>query len=216
MVLLADGQTEETAAGQDECYYTFGPRWSLHHYYCAMHIACFYTGSLGDAPDTSPPSSLGVPDPPILSSQTPAGEDAADDGTGPTLSEVLHTIKVNHTALTGTVTEIKTDLAIMRHNVQKLRGRITETERRISDLEDIINPLLPKINIAGGKIASLEDKVDDLENRLHRNNLRLVGLPKRVEGSDPVAFMKSWLEQEFGRALLSPFFVIEWPHWVPG
>lgn len=114
------------------------------------------------------------------------------------------------------MTEIKNDFALLRHDVQKLRGRVSETERRISDLEDTVNPLLPKVNTAGGKIATLEDKVDDLEYRLRRNNLRLVGLPERVEGSDPVSFMESWLEQEFGCELLSPCFVIERAHRVPG
>lgn len=100
--------------------------------------------------------------------------------------------------------------------MQKIQGWVTESERHISDIEDTLNPLLPKVNTCGGKIKTLEDKVDDLENSLCRNNLRLVGLPRQVEGADPVAFLKSWLEQEFGQDKLSPCFVIERAHRVPG
>lgn len=66
------------------------------------------------------------------------------------------------------------------------------------------------------RLLPFENKVDDLENRLCRNNLQLVGLPEQVEGFDPVAFLESWLEQEFGRDQLSAFFVIEQAHRVPG
>lgn len=103
------------------------------------------------------------------------------------LMDVLDTIKVN---------QLKIDLAIMRQYMQKIWGWVTETERCISDIEDTLNPFLPKVNTCGGKLNRLEDKVDDLENRLHRNNLRLVCLP--VEVTDSVAFLESWLEQEFG------------------
>lgn len=129
----------------------------------------------------------------------------ADGTKDPTLAEVLTTIKVNHTNLMGKVDGLKIDLAIMRQDMHKLRGRVTETEQRISDLEDTVTPILPKLNTYGGKITTLEDKVDDLENRLRRNNLCLVGYR---EGSDPVAFLESWLEQEFGCEQLSPCFVI--------
>lgn len=124
----------------------------------------------GDAPDTSLLSSPAVLDPPNLSSQASTVGDGADDGTGPTILEVLRTIRVNHTDLMGMVAEIKTDFVIMQLNLQKRRGRI-------SDLEDTINPLLPKINTSGRKSSTLENKVDDLENCLHTNNLQLVGLP---------------------------------------
>lgn len=147
--------------------------------------------------------------------QATRGPTVADDAKDPTLAKVLTTIKVNHADLMGKVDVVKIDLAIMWQDMHKLHGRVTETEQCISDLEDTVTPILPKMNTYGGKITTLKDKVDDFENRLCRNNLRLVGLPEQVEGSDPVAFLESWLEQEFGREQLSLCFVIERAHRVP-
>lgn len=170
----------------------------------------------GDGLDGSPPPSPEIPDPAAIPSVPTPGSSVVDGAKEPTLADVLAIIKVNHADLVGKVDGLKIDLTIMRQDVHKLRGWVTKTEQRISDLEDTIAPILPRLNTYGGKITTLEDKVHDLENRLRRNNLRLVGLPERVEGSDPVAFLESWLEQEFGREQLSPCFVIERAHRVLG
>lgn len=121
--------------------------------------------------------------------------------------DVLKIIKVNHFDLMGKVEELKLDITIMCQNMHKIRDRVPATKRRIPDLVDTVNPVFPAVKTCGTKIKSMEDKVDDLRNRLRRNNLRLVGLPERVEGSDPVSFLESWLTQEFGKDCLSPCFV---------
>ena len=51
--------------------------------------------------------------------------------------------------------------------------------------------------------AWLKEKVDDLENRSRRLNLRVVGIPERVEGSNPVAFITHFLEEIFGEKKFS-------------
>lgn len=57
--------------------------------------------------------------------------------------------------------------------------------------------------------------MDDLENRAHRSNLHLVGLPEKVEGSDMCAFLERWipevLEHNFPRLVL-----IERAHRISG
>lgn len=66
------------------------------------------------------------------------------------------------------------------------------------------------------KLQTMENKADDLENRLRRHNLRLVVLPEKVEGSDPVDLLESRLIQGFCRDCFSTCFVIERAHRVPG
>ena len=169
-------------------------------------------------PETSPPPSPGTSTTPALPVPGSPSEDGLEDGPEPepTLREVLKLMKVNHSDTMGKMEELKLDITIMRQDMHKMRDRVRETERRIGDLEDTVGPILPTIKAQGTKITSLEDKMDDLENRLRRNNLRLVGLPERVEGSDPVAFLESWFTQEFGNDCLSPCFVLERAHRVPG
>lgn len=48
-------------------------------------------------------------------------------------------------------------------------------------------------------VNSLFNKVDDLENRLRRNNIRLVGVLEKAKSR------KSWLLNMFGKETLSPF-----------
>lgn len=54
-----------------------------------------------------------------------------------------------------------------------------------------------------------------MENRLRRNNIRAVGVPERVEGKNPVAFIEAWLTDTFGCYTLSPMFAVERAHRVP-
>uniref|UniRef100_A0A803J3H2 Uncharacterized protein n=1 Tax=Xenopus tropicalis TaxID=8364 RepID=A0A803J3H2_XENTR len=79
---------------------------------------------------------------------------------------------------------LKTDFAILKHDVQNLRERTGETERRISDLEDNTAPLPGRLTATEKQIAILEAKADDLENRLRRNNIRLGNAIKRRLGLD--------------------------------
>lgn len=58
-------------------------------------------------------------------------------------------------------------------------------------------------------------KSDDFENRLRRNNLRLIGVPEKAEGSNPTDFFEHWLAQLIGKDRLSPLFVVERAHRVP-
>lgn len=75
--------------------------------------------------------------------------------------------------------------------MQNIRERTTEAERRISTLEDITTPIPNNLSEMAQKVRILEAKADDLENRLCRNNIRLVGLPERAEGSTPELFLEA-------------------------
>lgn len=57
--------------------------------------------------------------------------------------------------------------------------------------------------------------MNDMENRMQRRNVRIVGLPERSEGPDPVAFLEKWLKDTFGQESFSPFLAIERAHMVP-
>lgn len=48
------------------------------------------------------------------------------------------------------------------------------------------------------QLSSHESRLEDLENRLRRNNVRLVGLPEWVEGNTPVEFIEKWLLATMG------------------
>lgn len=41
--------------------------------------------------------------------------------------------------------------------------------------------------------------MEEMENRSRRDNVRLVGLPQKSEGSNPIEFLKKWLVEHFGK-----------------
>ncbi|KAE8580012.1 hypothetical protein XENTR_v10024271 [Xenopus tropicalis] len=96
-----------------------------------------------------------------------------------------------------------------------MRERVKETENRISTLEETCNPLPSALTRMDTKLKSCMDKLDDYENRQRRNNVRLVGLPERTEGADPVAFAEGWLKNSLPSASFSQFYAVERAHRVP-
>lgn len=111
--------------------------------------------------------------------------------------------------------DLKSDMVHVRQDLKKITDRVREAETRIGQVEDQLLPLSQAVKSNTQQIAALLLKVDDLENRSRRNNVRLVGVPEKEEGRDPVAFFEKWLADTMGRNILSPFFAIERAHRVP-
>lgn len=66
-----------------------------------------------EAVDLLQPASPSTTGPLIVLSQTPAISGAPEEVREPTLSDVLQTIKVNHTVIIGKVEELKLDFSIL-------------------------------------------------------------------------------------------------------
>uniref|UniRef100_H3AKU7 L1 transposable element RRM domain-containing protein n=1 Tax=Latimeria chalumnae TaxID=7897 RepID=H3AKU7_LATCH len=82
------------------------------------------------------------------------------------------------------------------------------SERQIGDLEDRVYHLEKTV----AEVLRLQDKCDDLENRARRSNLRIVGLPKGIEGKDPVAFVERLLVEVLGEATFPGRVEVERAH----
>lgn len=59
---------------------------------------------------------------------------------------------------------------------------------------------------------ALQDRAINTESRLRRNNIRIVGLPERAEGDNPMDFSENLLTDIVGLINWSPTFVIERAH----
>lgn len=71
------------------------------------------------------------------------------------------------------------------------------------------------MKIISDKIIKYALKKEDMENRLCRNNVRILGLPTCCEGSHPVGFMEKWFVEIIGKKKKSTFFAIERTHRMP-
>uniref|UniRef100_H3A291 L1 transposable element RRM domain-containing protein n=1 Tax=Latimeria chalumnae TaxID=7897 RepID=H3A291_LATCH len=91
------------------------------------------------------------------------------------------------------ISEIKSSIATMDKKLEAYAKRLGEVEHRVGNIEGSVLSLETTVQQLQEAVVKLQGKMDDLENRSHRCNLRLVGLPEGKEGRDPVSFLESWL-----------------------
>ena len=80
----------------------------------------------------------------------------------------------------------------------KPRWRLSAYSDRVVELETGYAALKAEHTDLKKAKVSLEEKLDDLENRSRRANLRVIGIPEKMEGSDPVEFMTKFFLVLFG------------------
>lgn len=148
------------------------------------------------------------------------GSDLGEDQ--PSLKEVLLAVQSCNSSLTASlnslasqVGSIQEGLSFLRHDVQKIRERTAALEGRVGEVDDDIQHLKTDLGANIRKTDAMYTRVEDLENRLRRNNLRLVGVPEKEEGANPTEFTENWLSSKFQGMGLSPLFAIERAHRVP-
>lgn len=123
--------------------------------------------------------------------QDTMGEDSAASSSGEEVppsgdtARILDAVSLCQTTLTSRIEEVKVDISLIRQDMHKLRERVTEAERRVGQVEDDIPPLQITTERLQHQLNVVLSKQDEMENRLHRCNLRFVGLPERSEGTDP-------------------------------
>lgn len=85
----------------------------------------------------------------------------------------------------------------------------------ISAIEDHMAPLQRDVKYHNHITAQHAACLNDLQNRMHRNNVRAIGIPEKAEGKNPVAFIEQWLLLIFAKEAFSPMFAVERAHRVP-
>lgn len=136
----------------------------------------------------------------------------------PSLKDVLQAVNACKFSLKDCdqMKGVKEDLILVRQDLQKTAERTTVLEGGpISQIEDDMHPLKHDVKNMKDQISIYASKMDEMENRLRRNNVRLVGLPERSEGSDPIDFLEKLFVEVFGKESFSPLFSIERAHRVP-
>ncbi|KAI4814083.1 hypothetical protein KUCAC02_003291 [Chaenocephalus aceratus] len=99
----------------------------------------------------------------------------------------------NHAPLMEERIISKLSTTIDRHDqtIQGLEVALKGMETRLQAVESTCTAL-------SGENESLKFKVDNLENRSRRNNIRITGVPEKVEGPQPTAFMELFLAETCG------------------
>lgn len=88
----------------------------------------------------------------------------------------------------------------------------TVLETRVSGIEDTLPPLVTEVKSTACKINTDVSKVENMENRLRCNHVRVVGIPEKAEGNDPIEFAECWLMDIFVKDYFLSSFAVELAH----
>lgn len=128
---------------------------------------------------------------------------------------ILDAIERSRTSLLVRIDHLAEECNLIRNDLDKIRGRMTETESRVSATEDLTATHATSIAELQRTVQSLVAKSDDAENRLRRNNVRVLGLPEGEEGDHPAVFAEEFFKNLLGFTDVPPTYVVERAHRVP-
>lgn len=83
----------------------------------------------------------------------------------------------------------------MRQDLDHFTGHLSAAESRISEVEDTTASTSQTLADLQNKVKIPMARSEDVENRLRRNNVRVVGLPEVAEDSNSAVFKESFFKQ---------------------
>lgn len=133
-------------------------------------------------------------------------EDSPDEGDVTTSGEknnqdIMKAIMSFKSGLYKKIDGVQTTITEVRKEIKECTGCIAHAAQRISDAEDNLNGIISKVSTSENTVKTLSNKVDNLECRSMSHNVRLMGLPKKVEGWDTVTFLEKWIPEALGMEL---------------
>ncbi|KAJ1209232.1 hypothetical protein NDU88_004610 [Pleurodeles waltl] len=79
----------------------------------------------------------------------------------------------------------------------EIEAKLCSMEERIVAVEEDVDTLKEQSAARDGQLTDVMWKMEDLENRQRRNNLRFLGIPEGLEGSNIQAYMVNLLRGAF-------------------
>ncbi|KAJ1156208.1 hypothetical protein NDU88_008932 [Pleurodeles waltl] len=99
---------------------------------------------------------------------------------------VLVAIENSHTLLKQQIDTVVADLILLRGDHVNLTGKGCAAEQTISVLQPKMSETEKGLQALRELLRVLEERANDEEEQSHMNNIHVGGLPKTLEGSDPV------------------------------
>ncbi|KAM9316326.1 vomeronasal type-2 receptor 26-like [Gastrophryne carolinensis] len=99
-------------------------------------------------------------------------------------------------ALTTKFHTLQEQFNYFRHDLNKIRDRTGENERRIGEAEDRLSAQVGELATLRRQVTVLLGRAEDSENRNRRNNVRILGLPEKAEGSSPEEFVENLIPKQ--------------------
>ncbi|KAJ1129591.1 hypothetical protein NDU88_007958 [Pleurodeles waltl] len=108
-----------------------------------------------------------------------------------TLNKILGAIEDTKLTLSKEIGKVSSELSHLRTHHHKLVDRVEATETSLGELQPAHRALPAQVTCLSERVQVLERCAEDAEGRIWRNNIRIVGMPEGVEGTDAVAYLET-------------------------
>ncbi|KAJ1151473.1 hypothetical protein NDU88_004253 [Pleurodeles waltl] len=132
-----------------------------------------------------------------------------------TLNKILRVIEDTKLTLSQEIWKVPSELSHLRSDHHKLVDRVTTTETSLEELQPVYRALRAQVTGLSERAQVLERRAEAAEGHSRHNNIRFVGMPEGVEGTDAVVYLETWLRTIMTGRPLTPFFALERAHRVP-
>lgn len=135
-----------------------------------------------------------------------ASETLASVATDDNMAAIAKLLEEHKSALSAefksAITPLEAKLDYVQTTVADHGNRITLLEANADEFSDKLQALEAKCVAMEDNYAKLKAKTIDLESRCRRNNIRIVGLPESIEGTQPTTFFSGLLKEVLGEEVL--------------
>lgn len=132
--------------------------------------------------------------------------------TDPSNQDLLDAITSIRTSLESRIDTVAIEVTLIRENMKKITDRMSAVEHTTTDLSEETSQLKQQITQLRSTQEAMSQQLDDYEGRMRRNNVRIIGVPERVEGQAADLFVEELILKHLCPKGLSKYFSIERAH----
>ena len=136
--------------------------------------------------------------------------------TEPSLTDIMAAIQGIQVTLEGKMDAISTEVTLLRADFGKMKERIKDNQGAVSTLQSENKELKSQMRELMKTTDKIVDKLDEYEGRMRRNNVRITGVPEKMEGPTVDLFVEDLVSKGLKVKGLSNYFSVERAHRVPG
>lgn len=153
----------------------------------------------------------------VLTSTTTDAEDPAGSGDNDTdPRSILLAIKHMNKTMTDRFDALEATLASTQASLVSLDDRVTTVEEANSSQDTRLTKVEQICMELQKENRALRAKVIDLEARSRRQNIKIVGLPEKIEGSSAVDFLEKFIPELLGAGNFPKPVVVDRAHRLGG
>ena len=134
----------------------------------------------------------------------------------PSLADIMTAIQGIQVTLEGKMDSISTEVNLLRADFGKMKERIKDNQGAVTMLQSENKDLKSQVMELQKTTDKIVDKLDEYEGRMRRNNIRITGVPEKMEGPTVDLFVEELVSKRLKARGLSKYFSVERAHRVPG